>query len=494
MDMRRLFALIVYLAVTWHIFSPRKIKEWFVADAIMEKRTTDAGDNARWVLALIQFILILDTALLNVAVPSIGVSLSLDPAYQSWILNSYTIAFAGLLLLAGSLTDRVGILRILPIGLLVIIAGSALGAFAPSGMLVIASRALQGVGAALAGAAAMAAAFALYSGTERQKTLALFAAMAGLGGAVGTLSGGILTEWLGWRSTFWMISLAGAALVVAVSLVSSRLRVETQRRALNVISAASLTVALACVAFALTSASESSWLSPAVTASVMVSILAAGTFIASESRGANPLIDYRVWSSRGLLFSLSLAVAGQWVTVPTFLFVSIYMQRVLHASPLQAGLALLPMSFLVILVAPKTPAVIERFGLRVTLAASFFLMSIALLWLALTATGGNFWSSILGPTLVIAFVLPCINVSCNILIAQNAPADIPGVASGMLATAQQFGAAIGLAVWVSVSNFAYRQGISPDAEGLPAAYYIAAAAATAAAIYAYRQGRNQGLD
>lgn len=463
--------------------------------------SVDAGGAVRWLLALTQFLLIVDTAILNVAVPSVGDEFGLSSAAQTWVLNAYTVAFAGLLLLSGSLADRFGLHRVLTCGLVIVVLGAAAGAVAGTGEVVIASRAVQGVGAALVGAAAMAGAFALFSGARRRRALGLFASMAGLGGAVGTLSGGVLTQWLGWRSTFWAITITAALLGEAVWVLRARLRTGHHGarrpggprgvggpRRLNVPSSVGLTITLAAVAFAVTSGGGSGR-GGLATVAVVVAVLGVVVFARGERRGIAPLIDRRVWSNRPLLVSLGLAAASQWLLVPALLFVSLYLQRVLGTSPSLTGLALLPMSVLICVIGPLVPVLIGRTSLRGVVVAAFATITLAVSWLGTISPSGSYLADVLGPTLLLAAGLPAVAVATNLVVASHAPGDIPGLASGLLTTAQQFGGAIGLATWAGVSATAHRWGLAIDSEGMPVAYLAAGLAGLLTTTVAMRLGR-----
>lgn len=443
----------------------------------------DAGPGLRWFLALTQFLLILDTAVLNVALPQLGGELSLTPAAESWVLNAYVVAFGGLLLLGGWIADAFGRGRVLVLGLVLLAIGAAVGAVGQSGAVVIASRAGQGVGAALAAAAAMSLVFSRFDGAARRRTLGLFAAMAGLGGAAGTALSGVLTETLGWRSTFW-INVAAALVLAAWACTLPNMLERGRRRRLNVLGGVLITVALASAAYAVTAAAEANGPGGATVAAGLTAAVALLGFVLLERRGSNPLVTPSIWRTPPLLRALALAGAGQWALVPVFLFISLYLQRVLGYEPIAAGFSLLPMSLAICLIAPQVPRAVGRWGLRPVMVAAFLTVAAAAFWLSRVSVDGSFPVDVLGPTLLLALGLPAVSVTTNIAAAEHSPPAEPGTASGLLTTAQQFGATLGLATWVAVAAVGADSSARDLTGGYARAFLVAAAVMALAALAA----------
>lgn len=441
----------------------------------------DAGPRLRWFLALTQFLLILDTAVLNVALPQLGGELSLTPAAESWVLNAYVVAFGGLLLLSGWIADAFGQGRVLVLGLVLLAIGAAVGAVGQSGAVVIASRAGQGVGAAMAAASAMALIFSRFDGAARRRTLGLFAAMAGLGGAAGTALSGILTETLGWRSTFWL-NVAAALVLAAWACTLPNMLERGRRRRLNVLGGVLITVALASTAYAITATSEASGSGRNTVAAGLIAAVALLGFVLLERRRSNPLVTPSIWRTPSLLRALALAGTGQWALVPVFLFISLYLQRVLGYEPIAAGFSLLPMSLAICLIAPQIPRAIGRWGLHPVMVAAFLTVAAAALWLSRISVDGSFPVDVLGPTLLLALGLPAISVTTNIVAAENSPPDEPGTTSGLLTTAQQFGATLGLAAWVAIAAVGLDASARDLTEGYARAFLVAAVVMALAAL------------
>jgi MFS family permease len=447
----------------------------------------DAGAAARWTLALTQFLLILDTSLLNVAAPVIGDDLGMSAGGQTWVLNAYVVAFGGLLLLSGCLADVVGQGRALVAGLCVLAAAAAMGAVADSGALVIASRAGQGAGAGLAAAAAMALVFSRFGGAARDRTLGLFAAMAGLGGAVGTVLGGVLSDWVSWRTTFWLNVVAALVLIVAARRQQA-FRGDGVRRRFNAVGGLCLTGGLAATAYALTAGAESGWTSGLVLVAAFVGVLGFAAYVLTERSSRAPLVARETWRNGRLLFALALAGAGQLVLVPCLYVVSVYLQDISDLPPARAGLGLLPMSVLIIVLAPFVPRLISRWGLPVVTAGAFALVAASMLWLARLQPDSSYVGAVLGPTLLIAFALPTVAITTNIAAATAAPPEQPGLASGMLTTAQQFGATVGLAGWLAIAVAAGGRSEAEMTHGYVVAFVVAAGLALLAAMAVVARG------
>lgn len=454
----------------------------------------------RWralaVLASTQFLLILDTAIINVAVPSIGVELRISPAGLSWVANAYLIAFGGLLLLGGRAADHLGKRRVFLTGLGVLIAGSALGAIAGSAPWLVAARGVQGAAAALAAAAAFALILDVFSdGPDRHRALGVFAAMAGAGGAVGTVLGGVLTDWFGWRSTFVLNVVAGAVLVIVSLRFVPEVRHVSTRSGFDVIGAVTVTSGLALLAYGLVSAGESGWLAPQFLMAGGLAAVALLAFVLVERRARAPLVPLSVLRRPTLGTASILSALGQTTLFPMFFFVSIYLQKVVGHSPLGGGLGLLPLSLLVIVVASTADRMIARLGLGMVMVIGFAMAAVGMFWLAaaLQADGG-FVSDVLGPSLVLAIGVPLIAITTNAAATAQAGPDEAGLASGLINTSQQFGAVLGLAIMAGVvaahggstAEAASRTDPVALTSGVKAAFLVGAAVALVAAVWAAR--------
>ncbi|WP_308295489.1 MFS transporter [Streptomyces sp. MUM 178J] len=411
-------------------------------------------------LAATQLLMIMDTALVNVALPSIGRDLGSGSAGLSWVANGYLITFGGLLLLGGRTADLFGRRRVYLAGLGLLAAASAAGAVAGSSAQLIAARTAQGVGAALAAAAAFAVLLGLFpDGPARHRALGVFAAMGGLGGVLGTVLGGVLTDLLGWRSTFWLNVLVAAALgLLALRVLDAG--TPDARPGFDLAGALGATSGLGLVAYALVGAGEAGWTGVRTLAAGTAGLGLLAAFALWERRTAHPLVPPGVLRRPALRRANVLSALAQMALFPMFFLVSLYLQSVLEHSPLTGGLGLLPLSLVVVALAPQTGRLIGRLGLRTTMAAGFALLLGGMVWLALSLSAdGTFATAVLAPSLVLGAALPLVMVTTNVAATAEAAPEETGLASGLINTSQQFGSVLGLAVLVAVAT----GGLGPEA-------------------------------
>ncbi|MET9801274.1 MFS transporter [Streptomyces sp. NPDC006368] len=435
--------------------------------------------GALGLLAATQLLLIMDTAIINVALPSIGDDLGSGSAGLSWVANAYLITFGGLLLLGGRTADLLGHRRLFVAGLALLAAASLAGGLAGSAGMLIAARAAQGVGAAFAAAAAFALLLILFpDGPARHKALGAFAAMGGLGGVLGTVLGGVLTDLLGWRSTFWL-NVAVAALLGALALRLLDGSTRGTERGFDLFGALTATGGLGLVAYALVGRSL---LAGAAGAALLA------VFAVLEARITRPLVPPAVLRRPALRLANCLSALAQMALFPMFFLVSLYLQSVLGESPLVGGLGLLPLSLVVVATAPQTGRVIARLGLRATMTLGFGLLLAGLVWLALALSAdGTFFTTVFAPSLLLGAALPLVMVTTNVAATAEALPEETGLASGLINTSQQFGSVLGLAVLVAVATA--RTGTATPAgetAGFQAALLVGAAFAALAALLSVR--------
>ncbi|MEJ3655308.1 MFS transporter [Actinomycetes bacterium KLBMP 9759] len=429
--------------------------------------------RAMFLLAGIQFLLILDTAIINVAAPSIGREFGIAAAELSWVANAYLVAFGGLLLVSGRAADLLPRRALLVAGLGVLIGGSVAGALAADAWLLIAARATQGVGAAIAAAAAFALLLALFpDGPQRHRALGVFAATAGAGGAAGTVLGGVLTDALGWRSTFGLNVVAGLALaLLALRVLGPQPRRPTPGTGLDVAGTLTVTAGLGLLAYALVSAGIDGWGAPRTLLAAAPAAVLLTAFVLVERRARAPIVPAAAVREPAVRVANLLAALSQFVLFPMFFLVSLFMQDVLGYPPMAGGLGLLPLSITVVAVAANAGRLIARFGLRAVMVAGFLLVAAGLAGLVPLSGTGSFFPDVLLPSLVIGVGLPLVAVTTNVAATAYAGPDGLGVASGMVTTSQQFGAVLGLAAL---------GGATPGGVGHPVAFAAAAGVAAAA--------------
>ena len=403
-------------------------------------------------LATTQLLLIVDASIINVIVPTIAGELRFSETGQSWIANAYLTIFGGALLASGRIADILGRTRIFQAGLLVLAIGSSVSAMAPTSELLIAGRAIQGLGSAFSAAASLALILATFEGEQRYKALGLLAAMGGLGGALGTFLGGALTDWFGWRSTFWISVVIPASLLLYSFFVFSKFDKGAREGRADGLGALLLIGGQTLLAWGIVQFGETHSDSRVLWLSVIVAMVLLGGFLIRQTAIAHALIPPATWKNGRLMEALLYSGIGQFVIFPMFFIGNLYLQSILRFSPFASGSAFLPLCGVVIVTATNAGRWL-RHGARESLMAGFALVAIGMGWLSLAGMHGVFWLDILGPTLLVGAGLPVIAITTNILGAQSAKVGEEGLTSGLLNTVQQFGAVIGLSAMISTASF-----------------------------------------
>ena len=344
------------------------------AQEYLERRWT-----ALILLCLAQFIVVLDASIVNVALPSIGDALNFSESNLAWIVNAYVIAFGGFLLLGGRAADLLGRRRVFMAGLAVVgIASLAAGFAATQGQL-IAARAAQGLGAAIVSPAALSIITSLFQdGSERNKALGVWGAVAGSAGAAGVLLGGILTDGLGWEWVLWVnVPVAAIALALTPGLIPES-RSESVTRHFDAAGAVSVTAGLSLLAYAFLDASESGWGSTKIIGLLAGAAALIGIFVAIELRSKAPLVPFRIFRLRTLTGANVVGLLLGASLFSMFYFISLYMQQVLGYSAIHAGLSYLPLALTIIVAAGLGGQLVTRFGFKPILAAGMLFVAAGL--------------------------------------------------------------------------------------------------------------------
>ena len=415
--------------------------------------TPRAKNLALILLAMTQFVIVIDASIVNVALPSIGTALHFARADLSWVVNAYTLTFGGFLLLGGRLADLLGRRRMFMLGLVMFSVASFAGGVAQSEGWLIAARAVQGLGAAIVSPAALSIITTTFAeGAERNRALGIWGAVAGAGGAAGVLLGGILTSGLSWRWVLFVnvpIGLLAATLAPRTLLES---RSEDQRRSFDLPGAVTVTAGLALLVYAVVDAVNSGWGSSTTLLRLGVAAVLLVAFLVIEVRERHPLMPFSIFRLRtlrganivGLLIGMSL--------FSMFFFISLYLQQVLHYSPVKTGLAYLPLAVGIILSAGAASQLVTRVGFKPPLIAGMLLVAGGLLWFSqVPAVGGSFAADVLGPSLLAAFGLGFSFVPVTIAAVTGTEAGEAGLASGLINTSQQVGGALGTALLNTVA-------------------------------------------
>ena len=419
---------------------------------------TDAHEyqDKRWIalalLCMAQFVVVLDASIVNVALPSIGRSLEFSPGNLSWVVSAYVLTFGGFLLLGGRLADLLGRRRVFMAGLILFALASLVGGFAESPGVLIAARAVQGLGAALLSPAALSIITTTFrDGAERNKALGVWGAVAGSGGAAGVLLGGVLTEYLGWEWVLWVnvpIGIVAAALAPRLVLES---RSEGSNRTFDVPGAVSVTAGLALLVYALVEAPEAGWGSGQTIGLIAAALGLIAVFVAVELRTSAPLVPFSIFRLRTLTGANVVGVLTGASLFSMFFFISLYMQNVLGYSAIKAGLSYLPLAVSIILAAGVASQLVTRIGFKPVLLAGMAFISAGLLWFSQISADGGFASDVLGPSLLAAFGLGFAFVPQTIAAMSGVKDREAGLASGLINTSQQVGGALGLAVLSSIA-------------------------------------------
>jgi len=406
---------------------------------------------------------------LNVALPSMQQSLDASATDLQWIVDSYLIVFAGLLLTAGAIGDRVGRKLVLIGGLSLFAFGSLVGALADTSNMVIVARAISGVGAAFVMPATLSLITAIFAPSERPKAIAIWAGFAGAGGALGPLVVGfLLTGWWVFPSFWWgsaFVVNVGASLAVLVAVViwapPSR---DDEGTPLDPIGAAFSLVGAASLLYGIIEGPEQSWSDPTVVGAFVVAAVTLAAFVAWELRTEHPMLPMKFFKNRSFSTGSGVITFGFMVMFGFFFLMTQYFQFVRGYSPLKAGAANLPFAITMITVSPRSAALVERFGMNKVIGAGFTSISLGFLVLATIAPSTSYL------VIVVALVLLAAGMASTIAPATGAimssvPINKAGVGSAVNDTTREMGGALGIAILGSIVSSSYRGNF--DTTGLP---------------------------
>ncbi len=409
-----------------------------------------------WALALLcmtQFMVVLDASIVNIALPSIGEDVGISQENLSWVVNGYVLTFGGFLLLGGRMADLLGRRRVFMAGLIVVAVASLYAGFAPSEGALIAARAAQGLGAAIIAPSALSIVTTIFrDGSERNKALGAWGAVAGSGGAAGVLLGGVLTDGLGWEWVMWVnVPVALIVLALTPGLIPES-RSESQTRHFDIAGAVTVTAGLSLLVYAIVDAESAGWGSTKTIGLLAVAIGLLGVFTAIELRSDAPLVPFSIFRKRTLTGAnaVGLMVGGSLFAM--FFFITLYMQQVLGYSPIKAGLSYLPLSVAIILSAGVASQLVTKIGFKPVLAVGLALVASGLVWFSQISVDGGFTTDILGPSLLAAVGLGFAFVTTTIAAVSGIEDREQGLASGLINTSQQIGGALGLAVLATVAT------------------------------------------
>jgi EmrB/QacA subfamily drug resistance transporter len=410
----------------------------------------------RWrafaVLAVSYFMTIVDLAIVNVALPTIGRKLHFSETNLQWVVTAYALTFGGFLLLGGRAADLLGRRRIMMIGLAIFTAASLACALATTDWFLILMRGVQGLGAAIVLPAALSIVMNMFpEGAERNKALGAWGAVAASGGTVGLILGGLLTRYLGWEYIFFLNVPIGAAALLLARRIVPESRLETTRRRYDPFGAVTVTAGLLVAVYALSQAPQHGWGSARTISLIAVAAVLVLSFLAIETRVEAPLLPLRIFRLPTVAGAnaVSLLLGGSFFA---YIFVgTLYMQQVLGYSALQTGLAWLAASVTSVALAGLSQALVTRVSAKLVMAVGMGLIGGGIIWTTVAPVHGRFWADLAGPFFVVgagtAFAFIPVSIAALAGIAEREA----GLASGLLNTSQQIGGAIGVAIASTVA-------------------------------------------
>jgi EmrB/QacA subfamily drug resistance transporter len=465
-----------YFSVTWPLLD--QLNGWAAqafgrnataapgSEAIMSAPTLDAPQTAwaprrreatsPWLVlvlvGLAQFMVILDATVVNVALPSIQRALHFSTSDLQWVVNGYTLAFGGFLLLGGRAADLFGRRRLFLIGVAVFSAASLLNGLAGSAAVLVAGRALQGLGGALVAPASLSIITTTFAeGSERTRALGVWSAIAVGGGAIGLLLGGVLTQLASWQWVFFVNVPVGAAAFALSLRFGPESRAARITRGIDIGGAVAITAGLLVLVYAIVNAQSAGWVSAQTVGLGSLAVMLIATFVLIESRHRSPLIRLsllRKPSLAGADLVMLLVAAGMFAM---FFFASLYVQNVLGYSPLRAGLAFLPVTACIIIGAGLSQQLIKRAGVRVVAGIGMALAATGLVVLSRIPVDGTYVANLLPGLLTMALGMGLTFVPITLIATTNVDAEDAGLASGLLNTAQMVGGALGLAILATLA-------------------------------------------
>jgi EmrB/QacA subfamily drug resistance transporter len=413
-----------------------------------------------------QFMVVLDVSIVNVALPQMRSDLGLSVTGQQWVVNAYTLTFAGFLMLGGRAADLFGRRRIFMLGLGLFTVCSLIGGLAQSGAWLITARAAQGIGGAILAPATLSLLTSRFTEAhERRKALGAWSATAASGAAIGVLAGGVLTNYLDWRWVLFVNVPIGIVMLAAAAVCLTESRFEGTRRRLDLPGALTITAGLAVLVYGIVSTDSHPWGSTRTVATLAAGAALLVAFAVIEARIAkDPLVPLGVFRRRSLSTANGIAVTIGAALFGMYFFLSLYLQQVAGYSPLKAGLAFSPAGLSTMAGAIVGTRLVARIGPRRQLLLGPLVAAAGLLWISGLADGAGYTAHILGPLVLVGIGLGLSFVPMTIAATQGVPAREAGLASGLINTTRQMGGAVGLAVMATIAaNAAAHPGTGHDA-------------------------------
>jgi EmrB/QacA subfamily drug resistance transporter len=401
-----------------------------------------------------QFMVVLDVAIVNVALPQMRASLGLSIAGEQWVVSAYALTFAGFLMLGGRAGDLFGRRHIFIIGLTVFTLMSLIGGLAQSGAWLITARAAQGIGAALLAPATLSILVTTFTDpNDRRRALGAWSATAASGGAVGVLAGGVLTSLLNWRWVLFVNVPIGIVLVAAAWVALSRSEERGPRKRLDLPGAVTVTAGVTVLVYGIVSTDVHPWGSARTIVTLAIGLLLMAVFFVTETRFAkDPLIPLSIFKRRSLSVANGIAVTLGAGLFGSFFFLSLFLQNVDGYSALRAGVAFLPLGLSTLIAALLGPRIVQFLGARHQLMFGLGVAAIGLLWLSRVGANDSYLLHVLGPEILTGFGFGLLFLPLTLSATADVPFHEAGLASGLINTTRQLGGAFGLAVMATVAS------------------------------------------
>ena len=402
------------------------------------------------VIAFAQLMVVLDTTIVNVALPSIGRALGFHAADLEWVINGYAIAFGGLLLLGGRLGDLFGRRRVFVAGILLFAAASLAGGLAPTAGWLVAARAVQGAGGAIIAPTALSLITDTFAeGDLRNRALGVYAGAAGGGGVAGLVLGGLIVNYVSWR---WVLFVNVPVAVVLAVVAPGVLPASRRRRGrLDIVGAATITAAVAAVVYGLSRAATSGWSEPATVAWLAAGVGLMAAFALVERTSAEPLLRLGMLADGNRAGAYLMRMVAGATTLSVLYFLTQVFQLELGYSPLRAGLAFLPLGAGVVLTAQAASRLVARAGARLLVTAGAFFVAVGTFWLSRMPAHPGYAGDVLPGLILVAVGLGLVFLPTTVVAVAGASRQESGLAAAVLNVAQQLGGSLGLAVLATVT-------------------------------------------
>jgi EmrB/QacA subfamily drug resistance transporter len=423
-------------------------------------------DNRKWwtlgAMCFALFMVMLDNTVVNVALPSIQREIGAQLSALEWVINGYTLTFAVLIATGGRLGDIFGRRRMFLAGVIIFAVTSATAGFAQDPAMLIGSRAIQGIGAALMMPATLSIITNAFPAAERGKAIGTWAGVSALALSIGPVIGGFLTEYVSWRAIFFINLPVAIGAVVATVFAVTESRDETVDRRVDYPGVISLTAALTAIVLALIEGNSWGWGSPQIVALLAGGVIGLGVFVAIEMRVAAPIVEFALFRTRQFIGTNLVAFIITFAMMGTFFFMALYMQDILGYSALEAGVRFLPTTLVIAVIAPISGRLADRLGPATPMSAGLAILAVSMFMFAGISTATTY-SGLLIPFILmglgIALVMsPMSTAAMNAVSVQKS-----GVASGILQMSRMVGASVGVAATGAIFQAQLGSGFNPSA-------------------------------